>query len=610
MSTSTFDSTKDHLLDLLRSAGEGAVQLPDFQRGWVWDDEHVRDLLASVSESFPIGAVMMLESGSEVTFRTRPLEGVGADGIEPEELVLDGQQRLTSLFQALFSGRPVATKDPKKKPIERWYYVDIQKALDPTVDREDAILSVPEDRVRRTNFGRDIELDLSTAAGEHEAMCFPLGQVFDHYEWAAGFRAFHEYAADASKLWDEFEREVVQRFRSYQLPVIRLNKQTPKEAVCLVFEKVNTGGVNLTVFELLTATFAAVAPPDFELRVDWEARRKRMHALKVLGEVSSTDFIQAITLLTTWAKRTEAAEKGEDEERLPAISCKRRDMLRLTFSEYQQWADKVEAGFKAAARFLHREHVFETRFLPYGTQVIPLAAILTVLGGDAEGEGVRSKLVRWYWCGVFGELYGSTTETRFARDLNDVLAWVSGEAEPRTIDEANFAPERLMTLRTRGSAAYKGLYVLLLREGARDFRTGETATDQTYFDEHIDIHHVFPQKWCRERRPVAVEPSVFNSIINKTPLTARTNRIIGGAAPSSYLEKLEAQNDIDLEVMDNNLRSHLIEPVLLRSNDFEAVFARRQQALLERVAGVMGKTLIAVPEEASEPLDEPEDDET
>jgi len=610
MSTSTFDSTKDHLLDLLRNAKGGGVQLPDFQRGWVWDDEHVRDLLASVSRSFPIGAVMMLESGSEVTFKTRPLEGVEIDGVEPEELVLDGQQRLTSLFQALYSGQSVATKDPKKKPIDRWYYMDIRKAVDPSMDREDSILSVPKDRITRSNFGRDIELDLSTANGEHRAMCFPLGQVFDHYEWAAGFRAFHKYGADVSQLWDEFERDVIQRFRSYQLPVIRLNRRTPKEAVCLVFEKVNTGGVNLTVFELLTATFAAVAPPDFELRADWESRQKRMHDLKVLGEVTSTDFIQAVTLLATWTKRAKAAERGEDEERLPGVSCKRRDMLRLTFEEYLQWADRVEAGFKAAARFLHREYVFESRFLPYGTQLIPLAAILTVLGKDAEGEGVRSKLVRWYWCGVFGELYGSTTETRFARDLNDVLAWVDGGTDPRTIDEANFAPERLLTLRTRGSAAYKGLYVLLMREGARDIRTGETATDQTYFDEQIDIHHVFPQKWCSDRKPVAVEPSVYNSIVNKTPLTARTNRIIGGAAPSSYLEKLQVDHEIAPEVLNHSLRSHLIEPEVLRADNFEAFFARRQQTLLDRVAAAMGKALVAVAEEAVEPIDEPEDDDT
>jgi len=71
----TFDSTKASLNDLLREIKEGKIQLPDFQRGWVWDDDHIRDLLVSIARSFPIGAVMLLEAGGEVRFETRPIEG-------------------------------------------------------------------------------------------------------------------------------------------------------------------------------------------------------------------------------------------------------------------------------------------------------------------------------------------------------------------------------------------------------------------------------------------------------------------------------------------------------------------------------------------------------
>src|SRR5260370_40679720 len=99
--TTTFDSTKRSLLDILRDIETGKIQLPDFQRGWVWDDEHVRSLLASVSVSFPIGAVMLLETGGDgVRFRPRPIEGTDEklNSVKPERLILDGQQRLTSLF--------------------------------------------------------------------------------------------------------------------------------------------------------------------------------------------------------------------------------------------------------------------------------------------------------------------------------------------------------------------------------------------------------------------------------------------------------------------------------------------------------------------------------
>ena len=103
-----FDSTKTHLQDLLVGAASGKIQLPDFQRGWVWDDDHIRSLLTSVSVSIPIGAVMMLQIGGEsVLFKPRPLSGTDPRlcDIAPESLILDGLQRLTSLHQALIRHR-------------------------------------------------------------------------------------------------------------------------------------------------------------------------------------------------------------------------------------------------------------------------------------------------------------------------------------------------------------------------------------------------------------------------------------------------------------------------------------------------------------------------
>jgi len=165
MTSASFDSTKTPLQELLFRAEKGLLQLPDFQRGWVWDDERIRSLLASVSVSFPIGAVMLLQTGGEhVRFKPRPLAGTSPQlhNVSPESLVLDGQQRLTSLYQALMSTCAVETKDAKGKPIRRWYYLDMKKALANEEDREEAVLSVPEDRQIKA-FGGEVTLDLTTS---------------------------------------------------------------------------------------------------------------------------------------------------------------------------------------------------------------------------------------------------------------------------------------------------------------------------------------------------------------------------------------------------------------------------------------------------------------
>ena len=600
MDITTYYIEKESLGGLLGEAGDGRTQLPDFQRGWVWDDEHIKSLLASLSLGHPIGAVMMLRAGGEtVRFKQRPLEGAPAPAPhDAERLILDGQQRLTSLFQSLRLGKPVRTRDQRGREAERWYYIDMQQALDENADREEAVVSLPADRqIKR--FGRDIVEDYSTREREYEAMLFPLSEVFDTDEWMEGFQEHWDYDREKTRFWNTFNRSIVKRFEQYQVPVIELGRDTPKQAVCQVFEKVNTGGVTLTVFELLTATFAA---DDFQLRPDWDERERTIRSQSILAQVSNTDFLQAATLLATQARREHAIASGTDGDRAPGIGCKRADMLRLELDDYLRWADPLMAGFERAARFLHSQHLYDAKFLPYGSQLIPLAAILTVLGRDWEPHEARANLARWYWCGVFGELYGGSIETRFARDLPQVVRWVrDGGPEPDTIYDAEFAAARLLTLRTRNSAAYKGIYALLLRERARDWMTGEESSIQSYFDEHIDIHHIFPQRWCREHD---IEAARCDSIVNKTPLTARTNRSIGGQAPSEYLGRI----DVPLPALDEHLRTHLIDPAHLRADDFDGFFAARQSALLGAIREAMGKQIVPdAPDAIEEGVEPPVD---
>jgi hypothetical protein len=605
--TSTFDSTKSRLEDLLNDIHDGDLQLPEFQRPWVWDDQHIIDLLASVGVGFPIGAVMLMETGGETAFAERAVQGAPG-GHTPDRLILDGQQRLTSMYQSLRSGAPVATQDNRKRKLERLYYIDIDVALRDT-DLLDAVKSVPGDKLVMTNFGRDIAKDYRTAADEYEAHLFPVNKVFSYFDWQMGYLNHHDHAPEVSKRWNDFIQKVLQSFNNYQLPVITLGKATPREAVCLVFEKVNTGGVPLTVFELLTATFAAETQ-GFNLPAHWSGQRlKMLEAAKqpartsVLASVDGPAMMQAIALIET--RRTRLADlAGDHPEDARAVSCKRRDVLKLKKSDYDRNIEPLRDGFAAAARFLHSQHVFEDRFVPYATQLIPLAVTLTILGHDADTQGARQKLARWYWCGVFGELYGSTTETRFAMDVLDVVAWIRDDAaEPRTVVDANLSPERLERLRTRGSAAYRGLYALLLREGGSDWLTGTPASLQLYHDESIDIHHIFPQKWCDKN---GIDRNRMNSIINKTPLTARTNRIIGGVAPSEYLTSLATKRDVTADQLDVSIGTHFADASTMRTDDFESFWTQRRGALLRAIEGAMGKTIEHDQTDLLDMVDEPD----
>ena len=583
----SFDSTKRNLYEILKDVNSGKIQLPDFQRGWVWDDDRIKGVIASVAKSFPIGAVMLLETGNEnIRFKTKPVEGVlGLNGTKPEMLILDGQQRITSLYQAIMTNRVVNTRNSKGYEIKRWYYIDMVKALDTDSDLEEAIFSINENKIITENIGRDIILDLSTEENEFKNLMYPVSMVNNYDEWRTKFIEYWDYDRDKIKFWNEFEKKIIKGFNGYNLPVIVMKKENTKEAVCQVFEKVNTGGVSLTVFELLTASFAS---DEFDLKADWEDIKNKFKPYKILNNTSNTDIIQAITLYSTFNKRLAAITSGLTEN-IPSVSAKRKEMLNLTLSEYLKYRDEIVEGFIKSSKILVENHIFNSRDLPYSTQLVPMAAILAKLGDKIDNVGNKNKLMRWFWCGVFGELYGSANETRYALDMIQVTDWIENNAEePKTIYDANFSPSRLNTLRTRNSAAYKGVYALMMDENTKDWLSATKIDFSTYFSESIDIHHIFPVAWCEKNN---IPRNDYDCIINKTPLSGRTNRIVSGDAPSKYLERLKKYAGVSDSEFNDILRSHVVSPDYMYKDDFYGFFNNRKEQILQRIEKAIGKQI-------------------
>lgn len=581
-----FETPQPPLSDYLEWTTSGLLQLPDFQREYKWEDERIRSLLVTVLRGHPMGAVMLLETGNDqVRFKPKAITGTSvAPGKEPQLLLLDGQQRLTSLTQALTGTGVVKTLDAKRKKIDRRYYVDMRKAVEGDEYLDEAVRSLPGDGIVRTNFDRDIVLDLSTAELEQENELFPVRLLFANqfglYKWLQGVKD--------QELVEKFVDGVLQPTANYQIPAIQLKKDTSKSAVATVFEKVNTGGVPLNVFELLTATFAGDAGyyaehgEDFRLNDDWKSIQGKFEVDPVLSKIRSTDFLQGITLLTTYKRNRESTA-----QRKPAVSAKREDILRLSLYDYLEWRSSLVDAFDWVALFMADQHIFDSKFVPYPTQLVPLAVIRVILGEEADHHAVKKNISRWFWCGVLGELYGSTTETRFARDVDLVPEWAKGgPIEPNTVSEAIFQEKRLYTLRTMQSAGYRGVYALLVAKGAKDWIKDVQFDKSHYTGLKTDIHHIFPSAWSKSNK---IDALLFNSIVNKTPLAAETNRAIGGEAPSAYLTRVKKKSGLTDDGVDEIIRTHGIDTEALRADDFEAHFAHRKAFLLDLIEIAMGK---------------------
>lgn len=591
-----FEIHKTRLHDLLRFIDEGRMQLPEFQRDYVWADADVRSLIASIARGFPVGALLTLEAGSEVNFKPRHVEGAPTDRKVPDTLLLDGQQRMTSLYQALFSSHPVKTPGRSGKAVWRHYFLDMNAALAAGGDMIDAIEWTGEDRKRLNPRSKELEIDGSTPEAQYEHKLFPLDRTFDASNWKFGYYDYWKTRdVDALGLLNEFDRSVLNIILNYEMPLIRLLRGNSREAICLIFEKVNVGGKKLDAFELVTAIFAGEGKEGFDLRADWQKRKAAMLSIApgqerdVLRDVDSVNFLQVSSFLHTRARRHEAAQNGLAGKDLPQVSIRRKDVLSLPFSSYTSTADAVTSGFRKAAAFLNDQKIIWHKDVPYPPQIVALASFFAAFGKGDPNAPQLQKVAQWFWSVALGEEYGSSTETKIARDVSELLEWVDDRGDgPRTMREAQFNPGRLDTLRTRLSAAYKAIHALLMKEGGRDFITGRPIDLMTFHNDSIDIHHVFPQAWCEAQ---GISADIYNSILNKAPLSASSNRSIGGNAPSVYLAAIRKQHGIGQADQATILNSHLLDEEAMLTDDFDRFIDLRRQALVSLIQRAMGRSV-------------------
>ncbi len=633
-----FLSDKILLKPFLDKLHTGAIQLPDFQRSWVWGEDNIRSLLASVLNGYPVGALLTLELGGEVQFQPRVLEGVERERAalyqkpapRPDLLLLDGQQRSTSLYQTLLATQPLLCNDRRGKLLEKFLYLDIRKALVGGPITEVCVVPVPASRVIYDAIYRKTLLDVSTPEKEYESHLFPLNKVFNSFNWIGGWQAFWKQHATPQEMPVQELLDLIGRVNQYAMPYIQLSKSNGRRAVCTIFEKVNTGGKKLDAFELLTAMYAAEPMPNdevFDLRKDWYGqnptpvggvkkigRQAALHATGhsdgVLKTLASTEFMQPALLLHTMKLRKLADIAGKKGKELPAITCKNEDLLDLPLQAYIGYADRVQRGFVEASKFVNQDMVLRYKELPYPPQLVTLATVFAALEGKTVAEPAKEKLRQWFWCVALDEAYSASTETKIARDVPELLAWIDGSGPvPRTVDETLVQADRLDTLRIRLAAAYKAIHALLLRHGCRDFINGQSAHLSSFYADPMDIHHIFPKRWCEKNK---IPPSKFNAIVNKTPISAASNRAIGGDAPSVYLKRIEEKHKLNSSQLDDILRTHLIDPVHLRNDDFEGFYQARKAVLAKLIEAATGKPVMVSQSLTGAPLDtdiEDEDDE-
>ena len=213
------------------------------------------------------------------------------------------------------------------------------------------------------------------------------------------------------------------------------------------------------------------------------------------------------------------------------------------------------------------------KWLPYQTMLPPLAAVLARSGSPktAEAGAQREKLKRWFWCAVFGQAYESAPNSKSAKDVVEILPWLTGGDLPESVASFRFDPRALRDVTPRQRAIYRGAICLILGGGARDFHTQAVITGKLMAEEGIDDHHVFPAAYL-ERRGVA-PARMRDCVLNRTLIDRTTNQMISDRAPSDYLAEIRNTPGFPFDAV---LTSHGLpagaDSPLLR-DDYEAFLA-------------------------------------
>ena len=549
------------LTELLGQIHTRETALPDFQRDFVWDPNATQELIVSIAMNYPAGSLLRIQNTQEL-FAAREVQGAPPlNGQTPIYLVLDGQQRLTSLYQAFYGVG------------DHRYFLNLRDLLDGR-DFEECIFHL------RQNLKRAKEL----AQPEVQAreLILPLSVLRN------GSEHFFQWILEVSQHVPEAERLTVQMelhrlanqwikvIGEYAFPVVTLSGRTSVDAVCTIFETLNRTGVKLSVFELLTARFW---PRGIRLRELWAKAQVDFPVIAAF-EIDPYYVLQIVALVSASG----------------APSCKRGDVLDLTAADITMWWDAAVVGLARGLTLLRDEcGVLMPNWLPYYTIVVPLGAVLAkrgqIHGPRAAVE--KEKIKRWFWCSIFGQAYENSPNTQTAKDLGEMIRWLDGSDAPEAVNTFKFDPRVLRDSTPSQRAVYRGTIALILSQGPLDLHTSDRIDAQLLQHEAVDDHHIFPNAYLVQ---LGVPERLRNCVLNRTLIDKATNQRISDRAPSDYMGDIQgtfARHDLNPQRFRELLESHLIPAgpnSPLWTDNFDGFLTDRQFLLWEQIERVTGAT--------------------
>ncbi|HEY5442654.1 MAG TPA: DUF262 domain-containing protein [Candidatus Saccharimonadales bacterium] len=560
-----------NLFTLVEKAQKKQLVLPDFQRSFVWPYTAIKDILISIFKGYYIGSILLLDADSKsLPFAFRPIEGV--DGVAEDDLIqkyiLDGQQRITTLHYVLYAPEKVNLKYTSS-PYR--FFLNLEHFM--AGDLEQAIYGLRAQDCRRL---------VESPEQQFKQKIVPFTSLTQNgwQEWLQQYVNVSEDDAEKAKRAVEVLNwsNKLHGFFNFQTTSMTLDKVAEDDEagvaeICAVFEKMNSTGVKLTVFDLLTARLYR---SNISLRQLWQDAYQQNENLNAFSD--DDPGVYAVLILRVIGL-------------LRGLDVKASNLINLSPQNFVEDFERATSALDKALQKIRSSQgygAFEKKWLPYPSMAAPLAALIDLSQTEKLDSTATKAIDRWYWGSVFNERYSSAVESVTARDYRDIRDYLTGKKAASDVlgeislamTEQNIMNKLYATNRTR-SSVYSGVMCLTANNGARDFRLDDPITLHT-----LDDHHIFPKNYLAKhykKSDIRLTDNQINCILNKTLISDRTNRKISNKAPSEYIKDTEL---VDTSQTDLILSKHFINAAArdaMQADDFGAFQGARCHELVREI---------------------------
>lgn len=553
--------TVEHVVSEVKN---GRFAIPIFQREYTWSRRQVEELWESIFQGFFIGSILTWNSAE--SFDVIPVKGAPALD-NPTDIILDGQQRITSLYY------PVAAPDEALTDVKAVrFFVDLRHLLDPSASASDIVISYPAEQARRLGY-----LKKET---QFIKKLFPLSE-FNQHGYGIWLNEFKNHLKENEEYSEEKSNEYYQKILNilnhvwfqFKIPVVQLPRSMSLDSVAEIFEKINSKGTRLGVFDLLNARFTKYKVKLRELLDDARSEIDNIALMDAnIGKDTEKFLLQGICLYKKgYSRRREllALDSSYTElERFQRESFDKdwENICKFTSKAIDKLTSQRESGF-GAVKF---------NIIPYTVTIPILAALMYKISGRNDEPRCMSKIETWYWATVFSDDYSGSTDSKIEKDFREIQRWFEDEsAIPETVltQRSRFDEMTFHSTRSNNSV-YRAIMCMISKDGALDFITNEPPEYGT-----LDDHHIFP----KSRKEEYGESTSINSILNRTLIASDTNRrFIRNRNPSDYLRDIMKTQGIDESALKKRLKTHLISSdafdCLLR-DDFDGFVNARKNSI-------------------------------